>query len=243
MGDWAFNRDGGEIDVISVDVRGIAEVQAALRGLASEQMPYAMMTAINSTAFAVQRASRARLESAFNKPTPLIKGATRVEKATKESLTATVSIDPKRAVILKTHEEGGQRGNQSLERFLIGKGWLPNGWRAIPADSMPRDSYGNPRKAEMNKIIAELSAGISGIAGSNRRTFVIRAGQRSHLSPGIYRIRSRSKGQAIMPLYLFVSIAQYRAILNWEETVMTEATRLLPDEMTKAVRRAMETAR
>ena len=229
--------------MISIDVRGMPEIQAALRGLADEQMPYALSVALNSTAFAVQRASRARLESAFNKPTPLIKGATRVEKATKETLTATVYIDPKRAAILQTHEHGGRRGNQLLERFLVGKGWLPNGWRAIPADSMPRDSYGNPRRGEVNKIVAELSASISGIVGSNRRTFVIRPGQRSHLSPGIYRIRSRSKGAAIMPLYLFASVAQYRAILNWEGTVDAEARRLLPDEAAKAIRRAMETAR
>ena len=229
--------------MISIDVRGMPEIQAALRGLADEQMPYALSVALNSTAFAVQRASRARLESAFNKPTPLIKGATRVEKATKETLTATVYIDPKRAAILQTHEHGGRRGNQLLERFLVGKGWLPNGWRAIPADSMPRDSYGNPRRGEVNKIVAELSASISGIVGSNRRTFVIRPGQRSHLSPGIYRIRSRSKGAAIMPLFLFASVAQYRAVLNWEGTVDAEARRLLPEEAAKAIRRAMETAR
>ena len=229
--------------MISIDVRGLPEIQAALRNLAAEQMPYTLSVALNSTAFAVQRASRARLEAAFNKPTPLIKGATRVEKATKETLTATVYIDPKRAAILQTHEHGGRRGNQLLERFLVGKGWLPWGWRAIPADSMPRDTYGNPRRGEVNKVITELSAGISGIAGSNRRTFVIRPGQRSHLSPGIYRIRSRSKGAAIMPLYLFASVAQYRAILNWDGTVEAEARRLLPEEAAKAVKRAMATAR
>ena len=71
----------------------------------------------------------------------------------------------------------------------------------------------------------------------------LRPGQRSHLSPGIYRIRSRSKGAALMPLYLFASVAQYRAMLNWEGTVEGEARRLLPDEAAKAIRRAMETAR
>lgn len=229
--------------MITVDVRGIDAVQSALRALASDQIPYAMTVALNSTAFAVQRASRARLESAFNRPTPLIKGATRVEKATKQSLTAIVSIDPKRATVLKTHEEGGQRNSQSLERFLIAKGWLPAGFKAIPADSMPRDTYGNPKRTEVSRILTELNSGISGAAGSTRRVFVIRVGQRSHLSPGIYRIKSKSKGAAIMPLYLFASRAQYRAILRWEETVQGEVVRVLPDEMTKAIRRAMDTAR
>lgn len=229
--------------MISVDLRALDGVQHQLRNLAETQIPYALVLTLNNTAFAVQKASKARLETAFDRPTPLIKGATRVIKATKQTLTATVLIDPKRAAILRTHEVGGVRGHQALERFLAGKGWLPSGWRAIPANEMPRDSYGNPKRAEVNKIIAELSAGISGIPGSSRRTFVIRPGARSHLASGVYRARSRSKGRALMPLYLFTPIAQYRAMLNWEGTAEAEARRLLPDEAAKAIRRAMETAR
>lgn len=229
--------------MITLNIRGLNEIQRQFRNLAEEQMPYAMMVAINNTAFATQKASRQRLETAFNKPTPLIRGATRVEKATKETLTGVVYIDPKRAAILKTHELGGLRGDQAMERLLLGKGWLPRGWKAIPADSMPRDAYGNPKRAEITKIIKELNVGISGVFGSNRRCFVIRPGQRSHLKPGIYRVRSRSQGRAIMPLYLFAAMTQYRAMLNWERTVETEARRLLPDEAAKAIRRALETAR
>lgn len=229
--------------MITLNILGLNEIQRQFRNLAEEQMPYALMVAINNTAFATQKASRQRLEAAFEKPTPLIKGATRVGKATKQILTATVYIDPKRAVILKTHETGGARGDQRLERVLISNGWLPHGWRAIPSDMMPRDTYGNPKKAEVTKIINELAVSISGVFGSNRRCFVIRPGQRSHLAPGIYRTLSRSRDRAIMPLYLFVATVQYRAILNWEGTVGAEARRLLPDEAAKAIQRALETAR
>ncbi|MCU0806426.1 MAG: phage tail protein [Candidatus Contendobacter sp.] len=229
--------------MMTVDIRGLNEVQRQLQNLAAEQIPYATMVAINNTAFAVQKASRARLEAAFDKPTPLIKGATRVEKATKQTLTATVYIDPKRALILETHEEGGKRGHQAIERFLVGKGWLPSGWRAVPGGGMPLDTYGNPKRAEVAKVIAELNAGISGIATSNRRCFVIRPGQRSRLTPGIYRIRSRSQGRSILPLFLFVSTTQYRPILKWEPTVAAEAVRLLPDEAARAIQRALATTR
>lgn len=229
--------------MITLDIRGMDEVQRQLQRLAEDQIPYAAMVGINSTAFAVKRASRRQLETSFDRPTPLIKGATRVDKATKQTLTAVVYIDPKRSPILQVHEEGGKRGRQALERFLIMQGWLPNSWRAVPSESMPRDAYGNPKRAEVNKIMAELSASISGIANSSRRCFVIRPGQRSHLTPGIYRIRSRSEGRAIMPLFLFVSTTQYRAILHWEPAVKTEAQRLLPDEVAKAIQRAMATAR
>jgi len=228
--------------MIRIDLRGMADVQRMLRNLAEEQMPYAMMVTLNNTAFAVQKASKTLLTSAFDRPTPLIKGATRVIKATKQSLTSTTLIDPKRAVILETHELGGKRGDQKLERFLKSKGWLPSGHRAVPTDKMPLNSYGNPKAAEVNKIIAGLPS-IGGIRGDKRRMFVIPSGGRSRLSPGIYRTLSKSKGAAITKLYHFVSTAQYRATLEWEVTMEREARAILPDEMQKAVQRAIETAR
>lgn len=227
--------------MITIDLRNFSEVQRSLQSLAAEQLPYALMVTINNTAFAVQKASRAHLEAAFNRPTPLIRGATRVQKATKDSLAARVYIDPKRAPILMTHEMGGPRGHQLIERFLMSKGLLPFGWRAVPGVNMPVDNFGNPKKTEVARIMQQLNAGESGIR--DRRCFVISPNAHSHLHPGIYRTRSRSRGRSLMLLYLFVSTAQYRAMLKWKETVDSEAERLLPDEAAKAVQRAMDTAR
>ena len=229
--------------MITLDLRGLDSVQQAFSGLASGQIPYALSLSLNNTAFKLLPKSKQHLASTFDRPTPLIKGATRVQKATKESLEAVVYIDPKRAPILQTHELGGARGDQTIERFLKRKGWLPSGWRAIPSVSIPKDAYGNPKRSEINLIISELSSGISGVRYSSRRCFVIRVGVRSHLHPGVYRTKSRSVDRAIMPLYLFVSRAQYRAVLEWETVIKTEAGQLLPAEAEKAVRRAIETAR
>lgn len=227
--------------MIQLDVRGVSEVQRALRNLAIEQMPYAISTALNSTAFAVQKFEKERLPTTFDRPTPLIQGAFRVEKATKQTLTAKVYVDPKRAVIFKTHEEGGKRGDQKLERYLRGKGWLPSGWRAVPTDKMKRNSYGNPSQAEVNKIIAGLPS-VGGVKGDQRRVFVIPQ-QRGGLSPGIYRTLSRSAGAAVMKLYHFVSTAEYRARLEFVDSAHAEATRLLPGLMSAAIERAIRTAR
>lgn len=212
-----------------------------LRSLAVEQMPYAISTALNSTAFAVQKFEKARLPTTFDRPTPLIQGAFRVEKATKQTLTAKVYVDPKRAVILKTHEQGGRRGDQKLERYVRGKGWLPSGWRAVPTDKMKRNSYGNPSQAEVNKIIAGLPS-VGGVKGDQRRVFVIPQ-QRGGLSPGIYRTLSRSAGAAVMKLYHFVSTAEYRARSEFVDSAHAEATRLLPGLMSAAIERAIRTAR
>lgn len=225
-----------------VDIRGLPEVQRMLRSLASDQIPYAVSSALNSAAFAVQKTSKKKLETGFDRPTPLVKGATRVEKATKQSLTAKVLIDPNRAPVIAVHEEGGQRGAQKLERYLRSKGWLASGWRAVPTDNMPLNSYGNPKQAEVNKIIAALPE-IGGIRGDKRRVFVILPGRARGLSPGIYRTLSRSAEAAITKLYHFASRTQYKARLEWLPTVEAEARRLLPEQMHAAVRRAIETAR
>lgn len=227
--------------MITLDIRGLPEIERMLRNLADEQMPFALSSALNSTAFAVQKFEKARIPTVFDRPTPLIKGAVRVEKATKQELTAKVYVDPKRAIILKTHEEGGRRGDQKLERYLRSKGWLASGWRAIPTDKMPTNSYGNPRQAEVNKLIAGLP-GISGVRGDKRRVFVIPQ-QRGGLSPGVYRTLSRSAGAAIVKLYHFVSQAEYRERLGFVESARDEATRLLPGLMSAAIERAIRTAR
>lgn len=229
--------------MIEIDVRGMREVQRVLDGLSQDQVPYALSLALNNTAFAVRSVSKQRLETAFDRPTRFIVSATRVEKATKQTLVSRVFIDPKRAAIIRAHEQGGSRGAQEIERFLISKGWLPSGWRAFAGAEFPRDQYGNPKRSDVKRVIAELSVGISGIAGSIRRCFVIRPGQSSHLHPGIYRLRSRSDGRALMPLFLFASRAEYRATLRWLATVEAEARRVLPDQAVKAVQRAMATAR
>jgi hypothetical protein len=230
--------------MISVDIRGLDAVQRQLLGLAVEQLPYAMSLALNRTAFELQKVSRKRMEQAFEKPTPLIKGATRVEKSIKKNLTARIFISPGREVILRTHETGGDRGRQRLERIVVARGWMPGEYRAIPCELMPLDAYGNPKRAAVNEVaLSILKFGVSGARDDDRRTFVIPVSSRSHLHPGIYRTLSMSYGRAIAPLYLFVPRARYEAILRWETTMVREALALLPGYTAEAVQRAVDTAR
>lgn len=213
-------------------------------------MPYAIMMALNNTAFAVRQASQDRLKSAFDRPTPLITGATRVEKATKETLTATVFIDPKRRAVLTTHEEGGQRGLQGLEKALRGAGLLPSGYRVVPARELELDAYGNPPAGLVKNIKRWLASGAYR-ASRNRRYFVIPVGSTAHLFPGIYLEASGSSGKGTgnyrmrmhRGLFMIVREGVYSRRLRWAETVRAEAERVLPSEMATAIERAMETAR
>lgn len=229
--------------MIEIDARAIAGVQRLLSGLAENQIPYALNLTLNNAAFALRKTSQDILASQFDRPTRLVTGATRVQKSTKQSLEAMTFIDQGRTPVIAVHETGGRRGNQEIERFLIGKGWLNRGWKAIPGFDMPLDSYGNPRRSVVRQIISDLGAGISGTKGNRRRCFVIPPGWRSHLHPGIYRIRSRSLGRALMSMYVFVASATYRQRLGWEGTMRPEAIRQVETNIGAAVRRAIETAR
>lgn len=148
--------------MITVDVRGLSEIQAALRNLASEQMPFAMMTAINTTAFKVKDALQQEMRSVFDRPTPWLVRQVAVAKATKQSLTAIVGtpegIKDARGNnagfsrtsssgvferILSPHIVGGSRNQKAAEYRLQKAGILPPGWLAVPAPDAPLDSYGN----------------------------------------------------------------------------------------------------
>lgn len=237
--------------MITVDLRGLEDVQRLLRNLATEQIPYATVVTLNNLAFAVQKTSANQLATTFDQPTPLIKGATRVTKATKESLTSRTYLDDPRSKILITHELGGNRGLQTLERFLRGKGWLPSGYRAVPMPNMPLDAYGNPRRAEINKIMESLASGMTGKRTTTTTYFLIPLGVGSRLHPGIYLKKYGTSGagtgnyrvNAITPMYWFSSKPEYQAILKWDDTMREEALRIAPEEARKAVERAIETAR
>ena len=238
--------------MITIDIRGLNEVQRQLRNLAQEQMPYAISVALNNTAFAVQAVEKQRMPTVFDRPTPLIQGAVRVEKATKETLTAAVYVDPKR-VVLMPHERGGGRGLNQLERALRGKGWLPSGYRAVPSRSMELDNYGNPKRAEVNRLIKGMAAaqGYSWSRTLTQRYFCLPVGSMEPLSPGLWLEAKGKSGKGagnyrmrkVIPLFLFVTEGQYARRLKFRETAEEEARRLLPGEMTKAIERAMATAR
>ena len=148
--------------MIAVDVRGLPEVQRALRNLASDQIPYAMMTALNTTAFKVRGALQQEMQTVLDRPTPWLLRQVAVAKATKQNLTAIVGTPEgikdqygrnagfSRVTssgvyerIISPHVDGGPRRLRSSEHRLQKAGILPQGWYAVAAPDAPLDSYGN----------------------------------------------------------------------------------------------------
>lgn len=228
----------------SIEIRNLAEVQALLARLGNDQIPYATMIAVNNVSFAVRTQQTQRLPQVFDRPTPLIQGSVRVVKATKESLTATVVVDPPRAVALQAHESGGRRNVQKLEAALRDRGLLPAGMVAVPVE-VELDAYGNPRRAAVNQVVNWLATGA--VKRKRAGFFVITQQQRGGLRPGIYYASSGTVlGQATFAIsrwFAFTREPIYARRLGFVRTGKQEALRLLPGETSRAIQRAIETAR
>lgn len=219
--------------MIAVDVRGMESVQQALRNLASEQMPYAMMTALNTTAFKVRGALQQEMQTVFDRPTQWIKGQSRVDRATKTNLVATVHFATAKAdAILTPHVVSGARGRKPYELALQSMGALPIGMKCIPSDVIQTSASGDPTKATIGKII-------NGLKTKGIGYFVIKMpGRRLH--PGIWL---KTKGGKVKPQFLFVNEATYRRRFEFTDVGYAEIVRVLPDAMRAAMQRAIDTAR
>lgn len=163
--------------MITLDIRNLDEVQRQLRNLAQEQLPYAMMTAINTTAFKVKSALQAEMRTVFDRPTPWIINQVAVAKATKDNLTAVVGTPEgvKDATgkgmgfsrttssgvyerIIAPHVVGGSREQRAAERRLTRVGLLPAGWRVVPSEDAPLDQYGNLSSAWWVQLLSWVNA-------------------------------------------------------------------------------------
>lgn len=214
--------------MITVDLRGLDAVRAALLGL-ERQLPFILSRAINTAAFAVRKAEQQEMGRVFHTPAPWLTRQVRVTMATKENLTATVQFDtPKAQAIVSPHVVSGARGLKPYERVLMSMGVLPAGMRAVPADGI-RGANGDPTKAAINRIIQGLRAG----KGSGY--FVIRrAGRR--LAPGIWL---KTKSGKVRPQLLFVKQATYRSRFDFTGVGEAEARQRLVSAVEAEIVRAL----
>lgn len=184
--------------MISLDIRGMPEIQAMLRNLAEDQMPYAISTALNNTAFKTLQAQKKEIASVFDRPTPFVQKSMWIEKATKENLTATVEANRQTNKvngdtvwnrILTPHVMGagtGSRRWRAAEHRLNKAGILPQGWFAVPGKDEELDQYGNLPGGRWMQILSWLNAATPGSQGalqnrnektSKRKNKLERAGQ------------------------------------------------------------------
>jgi hypothetical protein len=202
----------------------------SIREIPARLVPYAASTALTRTA---QIAAKTDLPNAmravFDNPTPFTLNSLFVKPATKENLSARVMVkdSASRGVVpekfLFPEVAGGGRNEKGFEKALRYGGWLKGSERAIPADDMPRDAYGNVSGPTIRSILATLEKPRGGASKGRRKGRYgagIFAGQIGK-TRGIWQRDGSGKGRTIKPLFIFTSKQPlYRKRLDFEAVVL-----------------------
>ncbi len=191
--------------------------------------------AVNHMANAIGKAQTQEIKRVFDNPTPWIQNSVAVIRANSWRSGALVKIkdEPSKGVpgafILAAEIEGGNRRQKRFEKGLQRIGVMKPGWVAVPAPSMPRDSYGNVPASIYVTLLSYFGA--LGAFGSNmtqarkdrmakgagprakkmRRGLVYFVSDGKTQRPGIYsRTDFGEAGHGLKSLFLFVRKATYK---------------------------------
>jgi hypothetical protein len=150
---------------------------------------------------------------------------------------------------------GGPRRNKRFEKALQSVGVLPSGWYAVPGERAKIDAYGNQSVGEIRQILAWFNAAEL-VAGSSQNMtdatrekrkkgtkkkagfgyfFMPVGGKRAGPRPGIYRKTYFALGTRLEPIIIFVPSTNYKARFDFDGITQSEADRLLPSEVRRAV--------
>jgi len=150
---------------IKVDMRGIEKMQKILENMQKNQLPFAMVGALNSTAYQAREAAVKEMRHVFDRPTSFVLKGLKYKKSTQKDLNASVgyrlwpgkSIQDGRAMI-RPHVEGGKRGSKRAEIHLRNRGIIEGDEFLIPSRSAKLNKYGNMTQGWMNKMLSDLGA-------------------------------------------------------------------------------------
>lgn len=129
---------GARNSLIRIDVDADNMLARQFTALERTQLPFAVMQAVNATAFEIRETWKTTARRVFDRPTPLTINAVLYQKATRQRLFATVFIRDEAhkgtppAKYLQPQVEGGQRRLKGMERLLQGANLMPQGRYAVP---------------------------------------------------------------------------------------------------------------
>lgn len=199
--------------------------------LEQKNLPFAVMQAVNNTAFAVREEWKRQMPRVFDRPTRLTQNAVLYRKATKQNLAGEVFVRDEAfkgtppARYLLAQVQGGQRAMKPFENRLAAQGILPAGTQAVPGRGAPLDSYGNLKSSVVTQLLSQLGAqreagfNANQTAASAKRRRARKSSKRGEmfalkkprgrLLPGVYE-RFKFGGTSVLrSLLLFVRPARY----------------------------------
>jgi hypothetical protein len=245
----------------------INKAKLDLKKTRKSQIPFATRLTLNQLARNSKKNLDRQIVARLDRPTRFTQRAIRTANATRRNMAARVAVKDKRKEdqLLEHLFTGGTRINKRAERLLRGIGVIPSGKFMVPGKFAPRDSFGNIRRAFINKIVKFFKASRP---DSNST---------SSLAPGVWVRRfdrgqkkaRKSRGQsgsfeffvvhkqvsggkvskrgkkrrAPEPVLLFVDRPRYKQFFSMEATVRKVILRDLDREFRKAYAQAVATAR
>lgn len=192
--------------MIKVEIKGLDKTLAALRGM-GKQVRFAAAKALTQTAYAAKAEVAARMPSELDRPKPATSRAMRVDKATRDNLTAVVRLNERgegipAADFLAHNVVGGRRGMKRSEMMLVAAGLLPAGMHTIPGAAAKLDSYGNMSRGQIVSILSYFKTfGVAVFGRDTRSRQGSRGGKKGDAinTPRMNRTRSTTVNYFVMP--------------------------------------------
>lgn len=260
---------GARNSLIKIDVDADNMLARTFTELERKNLPFAVMQAVNATAFEIRETWKRAAQRVFDRPTPLTVNAVLYRKATKQQLFATVFIRDEAhkgtppAKYLQPEVEGGQRRLKGMERLLQGAGLMPQNRYAVPGKGAQLDAYGNVKAGTVRKILSQGRAGLEAgyisnetDTGRDRRlrrqkkrggggSYFVLQKQRGKLLPGIYERMQGGYGTAggVRSIFVFVTTPTYTARYNIYGLAQRQWNTLMPFYFNRELAKALETSK
>ncbi len=132
--------------------------------LERQNLPFAIVQAVNATAFDIREQWQRVAPRVFDRPTSLTRNAATYRKATKDRLYAEILLRDEAAKgtppakYLAAEVQGGTRRKKGFEILLQQRGVMPAGQFAVAGRGAKLDAYGNVSAGEITKILSQLGA-------------------------------------------------------------------------------------
>lgn len=205
--------------MIKVEIKGLDKTLANLAGM-GKQVRFATAKALTQTAHAVRTEVGRQMPQELDRPKPATTRALRVERATKDNLTAIVRLNERgegvpAADFLKHNVVGGRRGMKRSEQMLQAAGILPAGMHTIPGAAAKLDAYGNMSRGQIVSILSYFKTFGIAVFGRDTRS---RQGSRGGKKGDLINTGRMNRVRAATTNYFVVPVGARMPAGIWERT-------------------------
>ena len=231
---------------LNVKINGMDALRATLAGQ-QKQVAFAAAKALTQTAHAVNAEIKAEMKTA-------------ITAARRDNLEAKVALRTDAPgggtpynKALQHLFTGGRRDWKKLEGWLRGKGLLPAGMMVVPGPKAPLDARGNFRRAQLTEMLGIIGSQLRNLR-SYRKTgagkaqkgigfFIALPGDRSGLTPGIWRRIETGASSTVEPWIMYISPTSYRKKFDLDTVARKVVTASWQKNFSAALEDAIRTAR